>query len=334
VALGGFQSSKQTMTCGIPQGSTLGPLLFLIYINDLPNCSNKLKFRLFADDTNIFASSRNIQELETLMNTEISKVKEWCNSNKLSINFSKTNFMIVKSARKKDMQIDIKIQNADGSCVSLERKDHIKYLGVMIDDTISWKYHIPYICSRVSRGIGILSKLRHYLSITQLKQLYYNIIYPHISYAITAWGSTYKSNLKKLQTKQNQVMRIMFFAITHGPLTKSALPYLNMLEILSVDNLYRLSALKFTHLWHKGQLPRIFDNLFQYASDVHTYNTRYSSKQNLHKKRVRTNYGKQMTSFAFIDLWKDLPKQLKDLNVFCFSKLVKKYLLKKQFETN
>jgi hypothetical protein len=100
------------------------------YINDLPNCSNKLKFRLFADDTNIFASSSNIQELETLMNTEISKVKEWCSSNKLSINFSKTNFMIVKSSRKKDMQIDIKIQNADGSRVSLERKDHIKYLGL------------------------------------------------------------------------------------------------------------------------------------------------------------------------------------------------------------
>jgi hypothetical protein len=88
------------------------------------------------------------------------------------------------------------------------------------------------------------------------------------------------------------------------------------------------------YLWHKGQLPHIFDSLFQYTSDIHTYNTRYSSKQNLHKKRVRTNYGKQITSFAFIDLWKDLPKQLKDLNVFCFSKLVKKYLLKKQFETN
>jgi hypothetical protein len=209
------------------------------------------------------------------MNTEIAKVKEWCNSNKLSINFSKTNFMIAKSARKKDIQIDIKIQNANGSRVSLERKDHIKYFEVMIGDTISWKYHIPYICSRVSRGIGIFSKLRHYLSITQLKQLYYNIIYPHISYTI------------------------------------------------SVDNLCRLSALKFTHLWHKSQLPRIFDSLFQYTSDVHTYNTRYSSKKNLHKKRVRTNYGKQMTSFAFIDLWKDLPKQLKVLNVFRFSKLVK-----------
>jgi hypothetical protein len=103
------------------------------------------------------------------------------------------------------MQTDIKIQNADGSRVSLEGKDHIKYLGVMIDDTISWKYHIPYICSRVSRGIGIFSKLRHYLSITQLKQLYYNIICPHISYAITAWGSTCKSNLKSYKQSKTKL---------------------------------------------------------------------------------------------------------------------------------
>jgi hypothetical protein len=100
----------------------------------------------------------------------------------------------------------------------------------------------------------------------------------------------------------------MFFAITHGPLTKSALPYLNMLEILSVDNLYRLSALKFTPLWHKGQLPRIFDSLFQYTSDVHTYNTRYSSKQK----------GKQITSFAFIDLWKAFLNNLKTWMFFVF----------------
>ena len=78
ISLAGMESSKQTVICGVPQGSSLGPLLFLIYINDIPNCSEKLSFRIFADDTNIFASSPNATQLETLINQELLKVKEWC----------------------------------------------------------------------------------------------------------------------------------------------------------------------------------------------------------------------------------------------------------------
>ena len=103
------------MTCGIPQASSLGPVLFLIYINDLPNCSNALTFRIFADDTNVFASARNLKDLEEIVNSELKKVKIWCDVNRLSINFTKTNFMIIKSSKKKDDQVSIKIECADGT---------------------------------------------------------------------------------------------------------------------------------------------------------------------------------------------------------------------------
>ena len=230
------------------------------------------------------------------------------------------------------MNVNINITNRDGSCHSLERKDHIKYLGVMIDSALTWKYHISYVCSKLSRNTGVISKLRHYLPLKQLTQLYYNLIYPYISYAIVAWGSTSKTNLLKIQAKQNHIIRLMFFATLFGKNTDSALPLLNILEMLTVANVYRLHALKFIHAWHKGVLPEPFNHFFQYASNVHNYNTRYAAKQNLHKFRVKTNTGKQMISFMAIDLWQELPHKFKDLNQFAFSKSVKNYILSQQYQ--
>ena len=96
VKIGNTESSLKTITCGIPQGSTLGPLLFLLYVNDLPNSSKKLTFRLFADDANIFYSSKNPEELERVVNEELNNVLKYCAANKLSINFKKTNYMITR----------------------------------------------------------------------------------------------------------------------------------------------------------------------------------------------------------------------------------------------
>jgi hypothetical protein len=173
------ESPKQTMVCGIPQGSSLGPLLFLIDINDISNCSDKVSIRIFADDTNIFASYKSIKDLEILMNEELTNVKKWCDLNKLSINIKKTNYMIVKSSNKKITEnINIKITNKDGTICCLERKDHIKYLGVLIDEKLSWKYHIAYICSRLAQ----------YWYFLQIKTLYdYSLIYPYCIYHMPYW---------------------------------------------------------------------------------------------------------------------------------------------------
>ena len=201
--------------------------------------------------------------------------------------------MIVKSPRKKDLAVNIKIESEDGTSSFLERKDRVEYLGVHLDDTVSFKHHISYAASRISRSNGIIAKLRHLLTLSQLRQLYYSIICLYISYAILAWGSAYKSHVKKIQTKQNHAIRLIFFARTQGELTESALPLLNLLDALTVNNVYRLHILKFTHLWHKGLLPVLFQNYFQYASSIHEYNIRYASKQNLYKPKERTNSGKQ-----------------------------------------
>ena len=132
------------------------------------------------------------------MHEELEKVKNWCHVNKLSINVTKTNYMIIKSSRKKDATIGVKFKNFDGSFQLLERKKCIKYLGVMIDEHLTWKNQVSFIRARISRNIGIISKPIYYSSIQQLKQIYYKLTYPYISYGILAWESTYESNLTSL----------------------------------------------------------------------------------------------------------------------------------------
>ena len=157
----------------------------------------------------------------------------------------------------------------------------IKLLGVMIDSTLSWKY-VSLMHAQTSWELltGVISILRHYFSLKQIRQLCYNLIYSYISYATVAWGSTCKRNIQKVQTKQNHVIRLTFFATLSGKNTAIALLLINILDILTVKNVYRLHALKFTHTWHKGSLPKPFDHFFQYASSVHFCNTRYAAKQN------------------------------------------------------
>ena len=124
--------------------------------------------------------------------------------------------------------------------------------------------------------------------------------------------------ITKIQIKQNHTVRLIFFGRTFGREMEGAKPLLNLLDLLTVDNIYRLEVLKFSHLWHNGLLPEVFDNTFQYARSIHRYNTRYSAKQNFYKYIIKTNAGKQSLSYMAIDIWKDLPSSLKDLSVFVF----------------
>jgi len=161
-----------------------------------------------------------------------------------------------------------------------------------------------------------------------MKQIYFSLIYPYISYAILAWGSAYKTHIDKIQTKQNHSARFIFFATAHGEHTESAPPLLNLLDILTVHNVYRSQILKFTYLWHKGLLPKPFSNCFQYASNVHKYITRHASKQNLYVKKVRTNMGKQTIGYAACVIWDKIPLNLKELSVYQFSKQLKPHFVR------
>ena len=198
VSLFGTNSDYQTVTCGVPQGSVLGPLLFLLYINDMPKCSNILEFHPFADDTNLFLNSPNILNLETNLNVELEKVSQWLYANKLSLNIEKTSFVVFHSPQRRIAhKLNLSISNT-----SIKSDNQVKYLVLIFDSNLNWKpyLHVHKLRKRVSRGIGVLSKVRYYVNrnINISHQLYYSIIYPFLAHGLSIWGNTYSSTLKPL----------------------------------------------------------------------------------------------------------------------------------------
>ena len=168
----------------------LGPLLFLLYINDLPNISKHLKLFLFADDTNIYYVANDLKNLERNMNKELQKLYEWLRINRLTLNISKTNFIIFHAINKPKVPVTILINK-----IAIEETKYVKYLGILIDPQLSFKFHIDELSKKVSRSIGILFKLIHFVTIKILLNIYHAIIYPLILYGITIWGSTCKTIL-------------------------------------------------------------------------------------------------------------------------------------------
>jgi len=177
VQMGDWQSSCLVIVCGVPQGSALGPKLFILYINDISKVSKILNFVLIADDTNIFCTGDNLQQLLAEINLELCQLKIWFDINKLSLNLDKTKFMLFGNCKsKKNLQILI-------DDVSMERVDEIKFLGVMIDHKICWKPHIKYIQPKIFRSIAVLSKAKHFLNYAALHILYCSLMLPYLSYS-------------------------------------------------------------------------------------------------------------------------------------------------------
>jgi hypothetical protein len=184
VSLSNVSSDEQLLTHGVPQGSVLGPLLFLIYINDFNKSSDYLDFHLFADDSNLFFAHKSLQSLELHLNEQLCKVDQWLCVNKLSLNVEKSNFVIFHPPQKKvNYSISLLINNN-----ILRQENSIKYLGIIMDSNLNWKEHVHELCKKISRGIGILSKLRHFVTKKILTQVYYSIIYPYLTFGVLIWG--------------------------------------------------------------------------------------------------------------------------------------------------
>ena len=272
-------SSQQTIKCGVPQGSILGPLFFILYINDLPNASKLTETLIFADDTSIFYSHSDLNKLESIMNAELENFDIWMKCNKLSVNVKKTNYVIFKSNRKK---IADKVSLYLGS-KTLEQKKTVKFLGVYLDEHLMWKDHISYVCKKISKSVGILYRSRFNLTLKNKLSLYYTLIYPYIIYCNLAWSSTYVSNLNGIFSLQKCAVRAITNADFRAPSTLLFLQ-LGILDIFKVNSLY---IARFMFCYKNQMLPSILSNLFTTNNQIHNYNTR--SAGNYRPHACRTN---------------------------------------------
>ena len=186
-------SKINKITCGVPQGSTLGPLFFIMYVNDLPKCSS-FSTKLYADDTNLYLAHSDIKEFKLMVNNELIKVDEWMRLNKLSINYAKSMYFLTgKSCNKAEEEkknFKIHINN-----VVLHRNTSVKYSGVSLDESLNWTSHVKYLKSRLSFASSMIYKIRNFVQTTALRIIYYCFVYSHLQYCIISYGTACDSVL-------------------------------------------------------------------------------------------------------------------------------------------
>ena len=315
VYLNGVQSSMLSVTCGVPQGSILGPLLFILYINDINNCCDNLRLILFADDTNLFYSNRVYSELERIINTDLDKLSSWFKANKLSLNAVKTNF-IVFGHKKIPRDLNLVL---DGNV--LDRTDCVKFLGIYVDEKLTWNNHLNYISGKISRSLGMISRVCRILPVDILKTLYYSMIYPYLLYCCIVWGGACTTSLHKLEVLQNRAVRL----ITRSPFRASSRPIFKQLNVLRLADIRQVQIALFMFEIRNSSLPKCC--LLYCSPNLNNY---YSMRNvcDFLTPAFRTNIREQSVSVLGPRLWNMLPLDVRSsVSLFCFKKSVRSHLI-------
>ena len=290
VFLDGSKSEKEDILCGVPQGSVLGPTLFVIYINDLPKSSSYFHFRLFADDSNLFhtfeSGLHNINLTES--NDNLFDVVQWCDANKLTINHNKTKYVLFKNRR-----YCINVQGVlDIKGNILQKVNCANFIGINIDEHLTWKHHIDEICKKIRKDVGIIYKLRHFVTRQVLMMIYNAFILPHITYGIEVWGGTYTTYLNQIFVIQKRAVRAMTFK-NH---MDHSMPLFYECKILDLYKLYHLMICTYMYDLIHGTTP---DDISLYCSYIgHCYETKQKINKNLVIWLAKTNIGKQCISHS------------------------------------
>ena len=300
------------ISCGVPQGSILGPLLFLLYINDLPNCNLLSDVRMYADDTNLTFASKDPNELFSSLTHDLGNLKQWLDSNRLSLNVLKTKCLFTGTRQKISLLPSDPHISLDG--YSIERVNSYKCLGVQVDETLSWEAHISEVIGKVAKVLAALRRLRPICPQSALVTIYKSLILPHLDYCSAVWGCIGNGLSQKLEKLQNRAARI----ITGSSWDASSAPILHALkwDSLADRRVKQLKSLMFKTV--NNLVPEYVSDKFASINTIHRHNLR-GAQHNLFIPRPNSEALKKSFRYRGAVTWNSLSaeaKQATTLNCF------------------
>ena len=303
VEINDAKSDVLQITTGVPQGSILGPVLFIIYINDFSQASQVFNFISYADDTVLFSTLSNLTNPQNtdpdfLTNAELFKINEWLEINKLSLNPAKTKYMLFHTHQKRVKSIVPKINNTN-----IEKVEEFKFLGLTLDTHLNWKIHSENISNKCSRISGILNNLKYVLP-ERIKLLLYNtLLLPHIHYCLMTWGY-HGQRIYKIQKRAIRTITLSKYYDHTAPLFKK-------LKLLTLKDIIVLQELKFYFKFVHKLLPSYLQQ-WQLTTndDIHTHNTRQQNE--LHIVGTKHTFAKQCLKHNLPKTLNSIPKIVKD----------------------
>lgn len=304
------KSDTKTNACGVPQGSVLGPLLFLLYINDLPDVTGN-KCTLFADDISIIISfDDNISNYENDFNNTINNVISWLNDNNLNVNLTKTNYIQFQNYGTKNLNLNINYNNT-----VIKEVEETKFLGIFFDKQLNWKSHIHYLTNKLNRYVYVLSRLQQTSSQSTTLAAYHGYVSSVLRYGLIVWGNS--TDVNKAFIAQKKCVR----AMCGVPPYESCKPLFKKLNILPLPCMYIYELAMFT---------RTNPQFFKRACDIYPRNTRNPDRLVYDTRPKTALYLKQCQAMC-IKVFNALPKHIKILEFKPFKVELLKWLRLKNF---